>query len=108
MASCGVMYIPSFMNIGAGIQAKIWESVMLVLLKGGIYDVHRWDGLMWHNVHIKFHEDGFSYSKFNREGDTNADTHTHRQESELINLFLYFQNKESRLKNNIALMYVII
>jgi hypothetical protein len=25
---------------------------MLVLLMDGIYDVRRWDGLMWHDIYI--------------------------------------------------------
>jgi hypothetical protein len=28
------------------------EVAVLVLLKGMIYDVHRWDGLRWHDIHI--------------------------------------------------------
>jgi hypothetical protein len=31
-------------------------------------------------------------------GETHADTQTHREEGELISLFLVFQNKESRRK----------
>jgi hypothetical protein len=32
---------------------------MLVLLIEVIYEVHRWHGLRWHNIHTKFHEDWF-------------------------------------------------
>jgi hypothetical protein len=28
---------------------------MSVLLMGGIYEVRRFDGLEWHNIHTKFH-----------------------------------------------------
>jgi hypothetical protein len=27
-----------------------------------IYEVHRWDGLTWHNIHIEFHENWFGHS----------------------------------------------
>jgi hypothetical protein len=53
MGSGAVIYVPSFIKIGSGIQKLI----------GGI---HR---------------------------------HTHRQQGDLISLLLFFQNKESRLKN---------
>jgi hypothetical protein len=52
-----MIYVPSFMEIGSGIQKLI----------GGI---HR-----------------------------PTDTHTHRLQDDLIGLLLFFQNKESRLKN---------
>jgi hypothetical protein len=32
---------------------------MLVLLMEVIYEVHRWDGLRWHDKRTKFHEDWF-------------------------------------------------
>jgi hypothetical protein len=50
MGSCAMIYIPSFIKIGSGIQIK-------------------WD------------------------------THTRRQQRDLISLLLFFQNKESRLKS---------
>lgn len=31
--------------------SEIWEGAMLVLLIEGMYDVHRWDGLGWHDIH---------------------------------------------------------
>jgi hypothetical protein len=40
MASCGVIYIPSFMKIAGGLQA-ILEAVMSVLLVRGIYELRR-------------------------------------------------------------------
>jgi hypothetical protein len=32
---------------------------MLALLKGETYEVPRWDGLRWHDMHTKFHEDRY-------------------------------------------------
>jgi hypothetical protein len=67
---------------------------MLVLLMGWIYERWHWDGLRGHNIHIKFHKDLFRHSKVQME-DTYPDT----QQGDLISLLLYFQNKESKLKN---------
>jgi hypothetical protein len=44
------------MRIG-GLQDTIWEATMLVLLMEAIYEVHPWDGIRWHDIHTKFHED---------------------------------------------------
>jgi hypothetical protein len=33
-----------------------------VLVKGVIYELHRWDGLKWHDICTKFHEDWFRNS----------------------------------------------
>jgi hypothetical protein len=30
------------------IQVTIWKDIMLVLLTEGIYEVHRWDDIMWY------------------------------------------------------------
>jgi hypothetical protein len=65
MASGGMMYtyIPSFVKISTGVQAilryvpEMWETAVLILLIGGNCDVRRWDGFMWHDIHMKFHED---------------------------------------------------
>jgi hypothetical protein len=35
---------------------------MLVLLIEGIYEVRRWDGFMWHDIHTKFHKDWYRHS----------------------------------------------
>jgi hypothetical protein len=35
---------------------------VLVLLMGLIYEVHRWDGLWWHDIHTKSHDDMFRHS----------------------------------------------
>jgi hypothetical protein len=35
---------------------------MLVLLRGVIYEVHRWEGLKWHDTRTKFNEDWFGRS----------------------------------------------
>jgi hypothetical protein len=64
---------------------------VLVLLMGAIYEVRRWDGFTWHDIHTKFREDLFRLSKL-----TGGDTHTHRQQGDLIILLLFFQNKEIR------------
>jgi hypothetical protein len=44
-------------------------------------------------MYSPFHKDLFRYSKIDR-----GDSQTHRYHSDLINLLLFFQNKESRLK----------
>jgi hypothetical protein len=47
MASCGMIYLLSFMTIGTGVQVILrfclinLRAVMLVLLKGGIYKLRR-------------------------------------------------------------------
>jgi hypothetical protein len=35
---------------------------VLVLVSGLIYEVHRWDGLRWHDLHTEFLEDWFRHS----------------------------------------------
>jgi hypothetical protein len=30
---------------------------------GGIYEVRRWDGFMWHDIGTKFHEDRYRRSR---------------------------------------------
>jgi hypothetical protein len=44
---------------------------MLVLLVEGIYEIYRLDGLRWHDIHIKSHDDRFSVYKLLKG------THTH-------------------------------
>jgi hypothetical protein len=34
---------------------------MSALLMGGIYEVYCSDGLMWHDMHKKFHDDQFRH-----------------------------------------------
>jgi hypothetical protein len=41
---------------------SILETAVLLLLMGMIYEVCCWDGLRWHDAHMKFYEDGFCYS----------------------------------------------
>jgi hypothetical protein len=36
-------------------------AVMLVLLKEGFYDICRWNGLRWHDIHTMFHDDWFRH-----------------------------------------------
>jgi hypothetical protein len=49
MVSNGMIYVPSFMNIGIGSQAIF----ILVLLMERIYEVHQLDGLRGHDIHKK-------------------------------------------------------
>jgi hypothetical protein len=35
---------------------------VLVLPTGKIYEVRRWDGTRWHDIHTKFHDDRFKHS----------------------------------------------
>jgi hypothetical protein len=58
------------------ITVTIRDTVMLVLLIEGIYDVGHRDGLRRLDINAKFHKDWFSHSYVNR-GDTPTDTHTH-------------------------------
>jgi hypothetical protein len=58
----------------------------------GIYEVRRWDGLRCHDIRTKFNKDYFRYLEVERG------IQTHREHGDLISLFLFFQNKESRLK----------
>jgi hypothetical protein len=53
-------------------------------LMGGIYEVSRWDGLRYYDIHTKFHKDWFRHSKANR-GET------HRQQRDLISLLYFFK-----------------
>jgi hypothetical protein len=59
---------------------------MLVLLMVGIYEIC--SGAMI--IHTKLHEDRTRHSEVIREEYT-------RQQGDLIHLFLFFKNKESRL-----------
>jgi hypothetical protein len=40
----------------------VYETAVLVLLTGMIYEVHRSDGLKRHDIRTKFHEDWFGHS----------------------------------------------
>jgi hypothetical protein len=46
------------------IRNTIWDTTVLVLVMGVIYEVHRWDSLRRHDidVRIKSHEDWFRHS----------------------------------------------
>jgi hypothetical protein len=56
--SYGMIYIPSFSKIGEGVQAILrlclrnLRNVMLVLVMGNIYELHRWDGLRCLDIYI--------------------------------------------------------
>jgi hypothetical protein len=59
----GVMiYIPSFIKIGSGIQ-RLRGDTQTHRLMGGIYEVLRWDELRCHDIHTEFHKDWFRHSK---------------------------------------------
>jgi hypothetical protein len=45
------------------------EATVLVLLKGGTYEVRGWDVLSWHDIHTKSHDDWLRFSS-NIEGIT--------------------------------------
>jgi hypothetical protein len=75
MASCGMIYIPSFMNIGTGIQAILRSDLRNLRgcnfsIIGGFYYLHLWDELRCHDIHTKFHNDWFRHSKINKGGYT--------------------------------------
>jgi hypothetical protein len=53
------------------------EAAVLVLLMRGIYEVSRWDGLRWRDVHTECDKYWFRPSKVVRE-NTHAGTHTTR------------------------------
>jgi hypothetical protein len=55
---------------------------------GGIYEVHCWDGLRYHDIHTT--KIGSGIQKLIGED--------YRQHGDLISLLLFSQNKESRLK----------
>jgi hypothetical protein len=57
---------------------------------GRIYEVRRCDGLRCHDIHTSFYKDCFRDLKVDK-GDT--------QHGDRISLHIFFQNKESRLKN---------
>jgi hypothetical protein len=49
------------------ITSTIWETAVLVLLMGRIYDVRRWDDFRWHDINTKFHNDRFRNSSNNKD-----------------------------------------
>jgi hypothetical protein len=50
------------MTIGLDIQVILrllpqqFERLNVGIMMGGIYEVHRWDGVRWHDIHIKLHK----------------------------------------------------
>jgi hypothetical protein len=69
MSSGGIIYvyILSFMTIGSGIQVILrlvheQFAAVLELPMRRIYEVCHWDGLKWHYIHAKFHDDQFRHS----------------------------------------------
>jgi hypothetical protein len=51
---------------------------------GAIYELRRFNDYGWHDVRADFNENRFRYSKV-----VKGDTHTHRQQSDLISLHLF-------------------
>jgi hypothetical protein len=75
-----MLYIPSFMNTGTGVQAilkfclKILRCAVLVLLMWLICEISYWDELGRHDIHTKFHED-----RLRRSWVITGRTHTNTQ-----------------------------
>jgi hypothetical protein len=72
MTSDDMIYIPSVMTIGSGIRVVLrvlpqqFESLWFWRYWWKLFRIApRWDGLSWHNVHIKFLEDWHSRSSNN-------------------------------------------
>jgi hypothetical protein len=59
--------------------------------------VHPQDGLRCHDMHTKPHKDWLSHSKVDGGGGGGGGM-IHRQPGDHVSLFLFFQNKESKLK----------
>jgi hypothetical protein len=64
-------------------------------LIGGVYKVRLWNGLWCHHIHAEFNKDWFSHEKVDKRG---GGTQTHREYGDLIDLLLFFENKETMLK----------
>jgi hypothetical protein len=77
VASCGMMYVPSFMNTGTGIYAIEMGSGAMIYIPS-------------------FIKIGAGIPKLLVEGDTYTDTH----QGDML-LLLFFQNKESRLRKGV-------
>jgi hypothetical protein len=99
MASCVMIYLPSFMKSGTDIQAIL--RFCLRNLNGcnigiidGCYEVCRLYALMCTDIHIKIHKDWFSHSEIYRRDPLSP---PHTGQGDLISLHLFFQNKGSRL-----------
>jgi hypothetical protein len=64
--SAGVMiYIPSFIKIGSGIQ-KLIGGYTDSQTDGSDFKIGRSDGLRCHGIHTGFHKDWFRHSKVDR------------------------------------------
>jgi hypothetical protein len=74
--------------------SEISEAVMLVLLMGGIYEVHCCDGLRCINIYAKLHTHWFRHSAVAR----GLQVHTHRDQGGLISLLLSFKNMANWIK----------
>jgi hypothetical protein len=101
MGLCGMMYIPSFLKIGTGVTAIL--RFCFSSLRGcsvGITDGG--GGFMKYAVLMDLgtmiNVPSFIVTGSSIQSLLGGDTHTHRQKGDLINIFSFFQNKESRLK----------
>jgi hypothetical protein len=73
------------------ITSTIWKAAILILLTGGIYEVHIWDSLTRHYIHIMFHKDHeVQVFRVVKEHTvcTHIQVHTFYQFSKLINIVL--------------------
>jgi hypothetical protein len=113
MASDGMIYTPNFMKIIQSnikvITSIISVAAMLVLLMGEIYGVSSSDGIRCHDTHTKIHRESLANLKV-IWGDkhTYPQSHKHRQQSDPISIFLFFQNEESRLQNNVTSNCILV
>jgi hypothetical protein len=106
MASCGMIYLPSSMYIGTGVQAilKFCPRNLRGYNVGNtvrsIYELLLRDEFRCHDMHTKFHKDWSGVQKL--MGGIHIQTH--RLEVDFITLLLVFKNKECRLKRKTLLM----
>jgi hypothetical protein len=106
MASWGMIYIPSFMKIGAGVKELLRRCLRNLrgCHVGIIYGRDLWftgsGAVIYMQRFIKF---GWGIQKL-MGGYTyrHTDTHIERQQGDLISLILLFQNKESGLLIRVA------
>jgi hypothetical protein len=101
MASCGMVYIPRFMKINAGLQT--WLRFCLRSLRG--WNVGITDGSYLWNTPLRWVQEPWytyqvSYKVIQEiKSCSGGYSHTrHKQQNDLISLLLLFQNNGSRLK----------
>jgi hypothetical protein len=72
-------------------------------LVGGIYEVHRWDGLRCHDIHTKFHKDWFRHPNL-----IVGDSQTYRQHCDLSRCFYFFKIRKVGKKCMIMMMMMMM